>query len=94
MHVLFVHQNFPAQFGHIARYLAKAHGFRCTFVSQLPPGDGDGVERVQYVLKGGATESTHYCSRSSENAIWHSHAIYEALKSRPDMTASFASSIA
>ena len=85
MHVLFVHQNFPAQFGHIARYLAKAHGFRCTFVSQLPPGDGDGVERVQYVLKGGATESTHYCSRSSENAIWHSHAIYEALKSRPDI---------
>jgi glycosyltransferase involved in cell wall biosynthesis len=85
MHVLFVHQNFPAQFGHIAGYLARSHGFRCTFVSQLPPGRGEGIERVQYVLKGGPTEQTHYCSRSFESAVWHSHAIYEALRERPDL---------
>jgi hypothetical protein len=56
MHVLFIHQNFPAQFGHIASYLRKKHGFRCTFVSQHRPGHGDGIERVQYHLQGGATE--------------------------------------
>ena len=36
-------------------------------------------------MKGGATEQTHYCSRSIESAIWHSHAIYEALRARPDI---------
>ncbi len=85
MHILFVHQNFPAQFGHIASYLVKKHGIRCTFISQQPPGHGDGIERIQYHLQGGATQQTHYCSRTSENVVWHSHAIYEALRARPDI---------
>jgi glycosyltransferase involved in cell wall biosynthesis len=85
MHVLFVHQNFPAQFGHIASYLVKTKGFRCTFLSQHPPGHLDGIERVQYLLQGGATQQTHYCSRSLESAIWHSHAVFEALRARPDL---------
>ena len=85
MHILFVHQNFPAQFGHIASYLVNRHGFRCSFVSQVPAEFRNGTECIQYVLQGGATISTHYCSRSAENATWHSHAIYKALKARPDI---------
>ena len=42
-------------------------------------------ERVQYRTRGGATEKNHYCSRSFENVIWHSHAAYEALEARPDI---------
>lgn len=85
MHVLFVHQNFPAQFGHVAAYLAQKRGFRCTFVSQHPSGNEGGIERVQYVIRGGATQQTHFCSRTFENAVWHSHAIYEALRTRDDI---------
>ncbi len=85
MHILFVHQNYPAQFGHIASHLVQKHGIRCTFVSQHPPGQADGVEKIQYHLQGGASRQTHYCSRTSENAVWHSHAIYEALRARPDV---------
>jgi glycosyltransferase involved in cell wall biosynthesis len=85
MHALFIHQNFPAQFGHIAGYLAQRRGFRCTFLSQQRAGRFGGVECVQYQIKGGATAQTHYCSRSFENAIWHSHAVYEALEARPDI---------
>jgi glycosyltransferase involved in cell wall biosynthesis len=85
MHILFIHQNFPAQFGHIAAYLIRQKRFRCTFVSQHPPGDVEGIERIQYHLRGGATENTHYSSRSFENAIWHSHAIYDAVAQRPDI---------
>jgi glycosyltransferase involved in cell wall biosynthesis len=86
MHVLFIHQNFPAQFGHVAGYLAQRHGFRCTFLSQQPPGTAaDGVERIQYHIKGGARAENHYCSRTFENAVWHSHAVYEALEARPDL---------
>ena len=85
MHVLFVHKNFPAQFGHIASYLIRAHRFRCSFVCELPPAVIDGIERIQYKIAGGATKQTHYCSRTFENAVWHSHAVYEAMKQRPDI---------
>jgi glycosyltransferase involved in cell wall biosynthesis len=85
MHVLFIHQNFPAQFGHVASWLAQRKGFRCTFASEHGPGTWGGIERVQYRLRGGATAQTHYLSRSFENAIWHSHALYEALAARPDI---------
>jgi glycosyltransferase involved in cell wall biosynthesis len=85
MHILFVHQNFPAQFGHIAAYLVQCKGYRCSFASQQPAGNVGGIECVQYTIKGGATEQTHYCSRSFENAIWHSHALYDALQARPDL---------
>src|SRR5687768_12935862 len=85
MHALFVHQNYPAQFGHVARALAGRHGFRCTYVSEKPPGRDGGVERIQYRPAGGATAATHYCSRSFENAVWHAHAVYEALRARPDV---------
>ncbi len=85
MHILFVHQNYPAQFGHIARSLSERAGFRCTFVSQRPAGHDGQVERIQYTIRGGATEQTHYCSRTFENAVWHSHAVYEALRARPDI---------
>lgn len=82
MHVVYVHQNFPAQFGHVARHLANRLGWRCTFVSETPAGVVDGIEKVQYATEGGATRSTHFCSRTFENATWHAHAVYRALKQR------------
>jgi glycosyltransferase involved in cell wall biosynthesis len=85
MHVLFVHQNFPAQFGHIAAHLVQRHGFRCTFISEKAVPNGGGIEHVRYRVRGGATRQNNYCSRTFENAIWHSHAVYEALKARPDI---------
>jgi glycosyltransferase involved in cell wall biosynthesis len=85
MHILFIHQNFPAQFGHIAAYLIKKKGFRCTFLSEAPPANVEGIERIQYQVAGGATERTHFCARTFENAMWHSQAIYEALAARSDI---------
>jgi glycosyltransferase involved in cell wall biosynthesis len=85
MHVLYVHQNFPAQFGHIARHLVKNMGWRCTFVSETPAGNVEGIEKVQYKIQGGATKSTHFCSRTFENAVWHTDGVYNALKARHDI---------
>jgi glycosyltransferase involved in cell wall biosynthesis len=85
MHILFVHQNYPAQFGHIARYLVRERGFQCSFATQKDVPIDDGVRRIVYQVRGGATAQTHYCSRSFENYTWHTHAVYEALKAHPDI---------
>jgi len=84
MHVLFLHQNFPAQFGMIARQLAR-DGHRVTFVSRQKAGLADAIERIAYEPRGGATAQTRYSSRSFENLVWHSHAVYDVLKWRPDI---------
>ncbi len=80
MHVLFVHRNFPAQFGHIAGHLIRKGGYKCTFVSETAPGHAGGIDKVQYKTKGGATKKTHYCARTFENGVWHAAGVYEALK--------------
>jgi glycosyltransferase involved in cell wall biosynthesis len=87
MHLLFVHQNFPAQFGHIARYLIREHSFTCTFASNqpAPAGVSDGIRRLYYQPQGGATRQTHYCARSFENAVAHAHGVYEACRQQPDL---------
>jgi hypothetical protein len=69
MHILFVHKNFPAQFGHIARAIAARKDFECTFVSELPEANVDGIRRISYRTAGGARSTTHYCSRTFENAM-------------------------
>lgn len=84
-HVLYYHHNYPAQFGHVGACLARHKGFRCTFLTERPPGCKDGVERIHYRVRGGATKFTHYWSRNSENAIWRSQAAYDALKARPEL---------
>jgi glycosyltransferase involved in cell wall biosynthesis len=85
VHVLFVHQSFPAQFGPFAFRLVQTPGRRCTFVTQKQDGVVRGVRCVQYQLKGGATEKTHYCSRTFENGVWHAAAVHDALAAQPDI---------
>jgi glycosyltransferase involved in cell wall biosynthesis len=90
LRALFVHKNFPAQFGHIASRLAQEHGWQCTFVSERTPVSAGGVDNIQYRLRGGATEKTHYCSRTFENGIWHAAGVFDALQPvtsmvRPDV---------
>ena len=85
MHVLFVHQNFPAQFGHIAAHMVKHLGWRCTFVSERKPGVVGGIEKIQYTRRGGATVHNLFYTRSFETAVSHAEAVYRALKARPDI---------
>lgn len=85
MHILFVHQNFPAQFGHIAGHLVQKHGYRCTFVSELPDGVVGGIRRIQYRPQGGATAQTPYFTSNFENAVAHAHGVYEACRRHPDL---------
>jgi glycosyltransferase involved in cell wall biosynthesis len=86
MHILCVHQNYPAQFGHILRFLAEEFGWRCSFATERPPKElPRTIQIVPYRVEGGATSVSHYSSRTFENFIRRSDAVYEALKSRRDI---------
>jgi glycosyltransferase involved in cell wall biosynthesis len=70
--------------------LVAERGWKCTFVSEKPPGTAGGVDNIQYRPRGGATEGTHFLSRTFENGIWHAAGVYEAMKPvsaaiRPDL---------
>jgi glycosyltransferase involved in cell wall biosynthesis len=85
MHVLYVHQNFPAQFGHIAKHLVEKLGWQCTFVSQTPAGMSAGINKIQYKTTGGATIQNNFCSRTFENTVWHCEGVYRAMKAHPEI---------
>lgn len=86
MHILYAHQNYPAQFGHIARNVVQRLKWQCTFVTKANVAHiNDGVRKVIYHLHGGATERNHYCSRTFENTVWHCDGVYRALKGQLDI---------
>ena len=85
MHILYVHQNYPAQFGHIAAHLVEQRGWRCTFVSEREGGLDKGIEKIQYITRGGATKHNSFYTRTFETAVAHAEAVYRALKARPDI---------
>jgi glycosyltransferase involved in cell wall biosynthesis len=85
MHILFIHQNFPAQFGQIAAYLARNLGYHCWFASEQTVADSPEIRHVRFQPRGGAQRHSHYCSRTFENQIRRSHALFEALRQRPDV---------
>ncbi|HUF94081.1 MAG TPA: hypothetical protein VMR23_17020 [Candidatus Limnocylindria bacterium] len=85
MQILFVHPNFPAQFGHIASRLAQRPGVECVFVSRAAAGTRAGIRCVQYTTRGGATRSKHDCSRTFEKAGWSAHGVDEACRHTPDL---------
>ena len=89
MHVLYVHQNFPAQFGHIAAHLARKPNWKCTFVSETPGGQcRRGVEKIQYKAQPAEQDHgrIHFGSRTFEkHRVWGMDGVYKALKARGDV---------
>ena len=85
MNVVFIHNNYPAQFGHLGHRLIQDHGGKVTFVSERPPQYDNGIEVLQYSVHGAARKTTHKCSRSFENATWKAAGIYDALQDRSDI---------
>jgi glycosyltransferase involved in cell wall biosynthesis len=84
MHVMFIHPNFPAQFGHVAMHLSTRLGWPCTFVTgvdtssaQLP------FSRVTYRL-GSAPQGSNDPSKlkiHTEGAL----SVYASLKGLPQI---------
>lgn len=90
MHVLFVHGNFPAQFGHIAVRLIELEGWTCTFVSETEPGTHAGIRKIRYRPDEHGPVARYTFSRAFEDDVRHAAGIYQALQPlgdalRPDL---------
>ncbi|NDQ55814.1 MAG: glycosyltransferase [Acidipila sp.] len=89
MHFLFVHVA-PGQFEHIAKYLVREGGHRCTFVCEARPGTGGGVTSLRYRVYGTTSRKSHYYAKPFEEAVRHAAGVYKATKPlrnglRPDL---------
>ncbi|MFT7667951.1 MAG: glycosyltransferase involved in cell wall biosynthesis [Planctomycetota bacterium] len=85
MQILFVHPNFPAQFGPFARRMALRSDLDVVFVSRNKEGQHDGLRCLRFEPRSGATKATHYCSRTFENSVWNAHAVFETCQRTPDL---------
>lgn len=97
MNVLFVHNNFPAQFRSLAATLAGRPGNRVVFATERADDRKiPGVAKVTYDVAGKVTEDTHPYIRSSELAVRYGQAAARAALTiaekgfRPDIVVSHA----
>lgn len=91
MNYLFIHQNFPGQFLHLAMYLAKQKENRVVFISQESENRIEGVETYFYTPFRPVTPKIHHYIGELEQAIIWGQSVHETcrgLKSegfRPDI---------
>ena len=67
MKCLLIHQNFPGQYVHIARYLAQA-GHQVSFITQPRGGQINGVRKLEYQPAQHASD-THTYVRELESGV-------------------------
>src|SRR5262249_45381334 len=93
MHVLFIHQAFPAQFGRLALELTERHGWRCSFlvgsISRCPTPSAAMLERLelqQIPLPPDyrPQEATPW-PQSYGRYLELCRAVFEAVRARPDL---------
>ena len=68
MKVLFVHQNFPGQYLHLARHFG-AHGHQAVFITQRKDVELPGVRKIVYQPRRTITPQVHHYLRDSAAAV-------------------------
>jgi len=79
MKVLFVHQNFPGQFRHIALHLNQMPGVEVLAIGRNTAPGLPGVRLLRYRPKRTVAPSTHPYLRNFENAVLHGQQVLRIL---------------
>ncbi|MBF0334432.1 MAG: glycosyltransferase family 4 protein [Alphaproteobacteria bacterium] len=79
MNLLFVHQNMPGQFRHLAAHLARQPDNRVFFLTRREDVEIAGVTRVVYRPARGPSREIHHYLIRSEDAVLHGQAVARAV---------------
>lgn len=60
MKILFVHQNFPGQYLHLARHLGAEGAHEVVFITQRKDANLPGVKKVLYQSRRPVTKGLHH----------------------------------
>jgi len=69
MKVLFVHQNFPGQYLHLARHLGVTPGNQVVFITQRTDATLMGVKNIVYKPQRAVTKGLHHYLRETEAGV-------------------------
>lgn len=75
MKILFVHQNFPAQYRHLAMHLAARPGNQVIAISQRRDIDLPGIKNLVYKPQRGVTPKVHHYLRKTEADVLNAQAV-------------------
>lgn len=75
MDILFLHQNMPGQFRHLAPALADNPDNRVVFITRRDDVDLPGVRRISYPAPRASRAETHFYIRTFENAVRHGQSV-------------------
>jgi glycosyltransferase involved in cell wall biosynthesis len=91
MHLLFIHQAFPAQFGRLALELTKRYGWQCSFVvrhlSRCPTPTAEMIERLQIIALPPDPKQAVLAPWPSSlaNFLALCGTVHDVVRSRPDL---------
>ncbi|MBF0240159.1 MAG: glycosyltransferase family 4 protein [SAR324 cluster bacterium] len=80
MRVLFLHPNFPAQFGYLAMELAKDSRNQVVFVTKRQEGQLKNVRKVLYAPSRPVSSQTHHYVKNLESAVLEGQAVYRIVQ--------------
>jgi glycosyltransferase involved in cell wall biosynthesis len=84
MHVMFIHPNFPAQFGHIANHLTTQLGWKCTVVTSIDTSHLKlPFDHLNYKVYEGPQPKVFYNPDNLQGLLDHLLAVYKGLRSAP-----------
>jgi glycosyltransferase involved in cell wall biosynthesis len=78
MKVLFVHQNFPGQYLHVARHLSAIRGNQVVCITQRADGNLPGVKKLVYKPKRAPSPHTHHYIRDTEAGVLNAQEVARA----------------
>lgn len=77
--VLFIHQNFPGQFKHIATHLERHPDYHVISIGNATAPGLPGIKTIRYKLTRTVSKETHPYCRSYESAVLYGQAVLRVL---------------